>query len=154
MIATFLAAAMLIPPPPGWTPPHVAGPGLLCGSRYGLQLAAGESATMDWPGEVFINDVFSTFRVRAPQGEVVITENGPTTRPSNPGRRAARAGSRFILDHGGGVYSVQVAGTGNIRAVTLRFPAGFATADRRAMLSRLRIDASPDPQCLRPDNRP
>jgi hypothetical protein len=32
MIATLLAA-MLIPPPPDWQPPHFAGPGLLCANQ-------------------------------------------------------------------------------------------------------------------------
>ena len=48
MIATLLAA-MLIPPPPDWQPPHFAGPGLLCANQYGLNLVAGESAAMDRP---------------------------------------------------------------------------------------------------------
>jgi hypothetical protein len=153
MIAAFLAA-LLIPPPPDWRPPHVAGPGLLCANAYGIDLLAGESATMDWPGEVFMNDLFSTFHIATPRGEVLVTENGPTTRPRGPGRRAGRIGARLIRDHGGGVYSVEVATSGNIRAVTLRFPAGFATGERRALLARLHIDPPPHPVCLRADNAP
>jgi hypothetical protein len=152
MIATLLAA-MLIPPPPDWRPPHFAGPGLLCANAYGFDLVAGESATMDWPGEIFMNDLFSTFHIATPRGEVLVTENGPTTRPSGRWRRGGRIGTHFIRDHGGGVYSVEVATSGNIRAVTLRFPATFATGERRAMLARLRIDAPPHPVCLRADNR-
>jgi hypothetical protein len=153
MIATLLAA-MLIPPPPGWTPPHFTGPGLLCANRYGLDPPAGESATVDWPGEIFINDLFSTFRIATPRGEVVITENGPRTRPDGRWRRAGRSGTHVIRDHGGGVYSVEVGASGNIRAVTLRFPSGFGTAGQRALLARLRIEAPASPACLRPDNRP
>ena len=153
MIATLLAA-MLIPPPPDWQPPHFAGPGLLCANQYGLNLVAGESAAMDWPGEIFMNDLFSTFRVATRNGEVVITENGPRTRPTGRWRRAGRSGTHFIRDHGGGVYSVEVATSGNIRAVTLRFPSGFGRGEQRGMLARLRIDAPANPVCLRPDNRP
>jgi hypothetical protein len=152
MIATFVAA-MLIPPPPDWQPPHFVGPGLLCASRYGLDLLAGESATVDWPGEIFMRDLFSTFHVATPRGEVLITENGPTTRPQGNGRRAGRVGTHFIRDHGGGVYSVEV-NNGAIRAVTLRFPASFGRAGQRAMLARLRIDPPPHPICLEADNRP
>ncbi|HTU11696.1 MAG TPA: hypothetical protein VMG08_12460 [Allosphingosinicella sp.] len=149
MIATLLSAALTIPPPPDWQPPRFEGPVLMCGSTYGLSLVAGENATLSWPGEVFINDVFSTFTVATPRGAVVVTENGPTTRPSGAGRRDGRVGTRFIMNHGGGVYSVQVATAGNIRAVTLRFPATFAAADRRALLTRLRAAPSAA-QCGRP----
>ncbi len=153
MIAALLTF-MLIPPPPDWQPPHFAGPGLLCANRYGLDLVAGESATMDWPGEIFMNDLFSTFHVATPRGEVLVTENGLSTRPQGLGRRAGRIGTRFIRDHGGGTYSVEVAAGGSIRAVTLRFANAFSQAERRAMLARLRIDPPPDPQGLQPDNQP
>ena len=152
MIAALLTF-MLIPPPPDWQPPHYTGPGLMCAHRYGLDLVAGESATVDWPGEIFMNDLFSTFHVRTPRGEVLITENGATTRPSGPWRRAGRIGTHFIRSHGGGVYSVEVANGGAIHAVTLRFPSGFGTGEQRAMLARLHIEAPPNPPCLMPDNQ-
>ena len=154
MIAFTLAAAMLIPPPPDWTPPRMVGPGLLCGSSFGLDLRPGEAGTWGWPGEIFINDIFGTVHVATPRGEVLITENGARTRPTGTWRRAGRAGTHVIRDHGGGVYSVEVSTSGTIRAVTLRFAPTFAPADRRAVLSRLRIDAPRNPQCLQPENRP
>lgn len=152
MIATLLAA-MLIPPPPDWQPPFASGPGLLCTGSYGLQLRAGERATMDWPGEIFMNDIFSTFHIATARGEVLITENGSRTRPQGAWRRAGRSGSHLIRDHGGGVYSVDVS-RGYVRAVTLTFPASFSRADRQAVLARLSIDPPPNPQCLQPENRP
>ena len=152
MIASLLAA-MLIPPPPDWTPPRMTGPGLLCGSSFGLNLRAGETGTWEWPGEIFINDVFGTVHVATPRGEVLITENGARTRPQGPWRRAGRAGTHIIRSHGGGVYSIEV-NSGYIRAVTLRFPSSFGTGEQRAVLARLLIDAPRNPQCLRPDNRP
>lgn len=154
MMIAAIAAALLIPPPPDWTPPRMTGPGLLCGSSFGLDLRAGETGTWAWPGEVFINDVFGTVRVATPHGEVLITENGPRTRPSGRWQRAGRVGTRIIRGHGGGLYSVEVAASGNIRAVTLRFPSGFGTGEQRALLARLRVDAPRNPQCLQPDNRP
>ena len=152
MIAALLAA-MLIPPPPDWQPPFASGPGLLCTSSYGLRLLPGERATMDWPGEIFMNDIFSTFHIATPRGEVLVTENGDRTRPQTAWRRAGRSGSHFIRDHGGGLYSVEVAPGGPVRAVTLRFPATFSRADRQAVLARLRIDPPSNPQCLQPENR-
>lgn len=76
-----LLAAMLIPPPPDWTPPRMTGPGLLCGSSFGLDLRPGETGTWEWPGEIFMNDVFGTVHVATPRGEVLINENGDRTRP-------------------------------------------------------------------------
>ncbi len=153
MIAS-LVAALLIPPPPDWQPPRMSGPGLLCGSSFGLDLRVGETGTWDWPGEIFINDIFGTVHVATPRGEVLITENGARTRPSGAWRRAGRSGTHVIRDHGGGVYSVEVSTGAAVRAVTLRFAPTFPAAERRAVLARLRIDAPPNPQCLQPENRP
>jgi hypothetical protein len=153
MIAAMLLAMMNVPPP-GWQPPHVAGPGLLCGDAFGVDLLAGESATYDWPGEVFMNDLFGTIHVVTPRGEVIVTENGERTRPQGPWHGAGRVDGRALRDHGQGVYSVEVATSGNIRAITLRFGSGFAPTDQAAVLGRLHIDPPPHPVCLAPDNRP
>jgi hypothetical protein len=150
----FALMAMMNVPPPGWQPPHVTGPGLLCGDVFGFDLLAGESGTYDWPGEVFMNDVFGTIHLRMPQGEVIVTENGARTRLHGHGLRVAQVDGRSVEDHGQGVYSVDVATSGNIRALTLRFGNGFGQPETLAALRRLRIDAPPHPACLVPDNRP
>ena len=152
-LASLIAAAGAFgsPPPPGWEPPRFEGPVLMCGRTYGLNLVAGEQARLSWVGEMFLNDVFSTFTVRTPAGDVVVTENGRSTRPRERSRAAGLVGGQQIRDHGNGVYSFEVPGRGTVRAVTLRFADQFPVANRPAMLNRLRL-VPPAPECGRPVN--
>lgn len=147
-----LTIAALIPPPPGWTPPQASGPGTFCGATFRLALAQGETIRADWPGEVFINDVFGTYRIATPGGEVVVTENGPRTRLT--GRASVfRAGATTFRSYGNGGYALGVRGNETIKAVIVRFPTGTSEAAARAMLSRLSAGTPAGATCLQPENR-
>lgn len=147
-----LTIAALIPPPLNWEPPQARGPGTFCGATFRLELAGGEIIRADWPGEVFINDVFGTYRIMTANGEVVITENGPRTMPA--GRPVTfRAGASIFRAHRDGVYALRVRGNHNIRAVTVRFPGGTSEADSRALLSRISAGTPTSAACLQPENR-
>ena len=147
-----LTIAALIPPPPDWTPPRASGPGTFCGATFRLAMQQGETIRADWPGEVFINDVFGTYRLTTPGGEIVITENGPRTVPA--GRPVmVRAGETTFRAHQDGVYALRVRGNQNIKAVTVRFPSGTSEAAARALLSRVSAGTPAGATCLEPENR-
>ena len=147
-----LTIAALIPPPPDWTPPRASGPGTFCGATFRLALQQGETIRADWPGEVFVNDVFGSNRISTPDGEVVIAENGPRTMPA--GRPVTfRAGATIFYAHQGNVYALRVRGDRNIRGVTVRFLEGTSDAAVRAMLSRISAGTPAGATCLRPENR-
>ncbi len=146
-----LTIAALIPPPPDWTPPRASGPGTFCGRTFRLALMENESIRADWPGEVFINDVFGTYRVTTPGGEVVITENGARTRLT--GRSLTyRAGATTFRSHGSDGFSLTIPGNETIKAVTVRFPNGTSHAVSRALLSRIRSGVPAGTACLQPEN--
>lgn len=147
-----LTLAALIPPPPGWTPPQASGPGTFCGRQFRLALSQSETIRADWPGEVFINDVFGTYRVATAGGEVVISENGPTSRLTGRSR-AFRAGATTFRSHGNGGYALAVRGSEVVKSVTVRFPGGTNDAAARALLSRISAGTPAGATCLEPENR-
>jgi len=153
--AAFLAAlAMLIPPPPDWQPPHFSGPGLLCGTSYGIDLLAGESATTDWPGEFLITQVFGTDHIATAGGEVVIRELGRRAedRPRGPTRAAGRIDGRPAHYHGDGLFAVTLERGNAVRTVTFEMPETFHEADRQAVFARVHLTRPEERPCLRRDN--
>lgn len=145
-----LTIAALIPPPPGWTPPQASGPGTFCGRTFRLQLSPADRIRVMWPGEMFINDVYGTYYVTTPSGDVVVTEDGARTRPTGRSRAmtAGRTRFRVFADQR---YALTVPGNANIKAVTVRFPEGTSDAAARAFLSRVALGIPADAICLRPD---
>lgn len=146
--------AMWIPPPPGWEPPHVSGPGLFCGSEYGIDLLAGESATTEWPGEFLMTEVYGTDHIVTAGGEIEIRELGPRARPRGASRSAGRIGDRPARYYGDGLFAVELGRDQPIRTVTVRVPMRFHEADRQAVFTRIRFERPAGVTCLRPDNRP
>lgn len=144
-----LTFAALIPPPPDWTPPQVNGPGAFCGRTFRLELNQAELVRVMWPGEMFINDVYGTYYVTTPGGDVVVTEDGARTRPTGRSRAMTIGRTRFRA-FPERRYSVAVAGNPNVRAVTVRFPDGTSAATARAFLSRMRLGHGNAAQCLAP----
>ncbi len=148
-----LTLSALIPPPPDWTPPRASGPGNLCGTRFTLAMVAGETVRADWPGEIFINDVFGTYRVTTPAGEVVITENGSRTRPTGHSH-PFEAGAVTFSAYADGAYAFAVQDSETVKAVTVRFPDGTSEEAARALLSRMGAGRpAADLDCLSPENR-
>jgi hypothetical protein len=144
--------AMWIPPPPSWQPPHFSGPGLLCGTSYGIDLLAGESATTDWPGEFLMTQVFGTDHIAAGNGEVTISELGPRARPRGASRPAGRIGGRPARYYGDGLFAVELAHDQSIRTVTFRVPISFHEAGRQAVFTRVHFERAPGMTCLQRDN--
>lgn len=147
MLTLALAAAAMIPPPPGWTPPHADGPGAFCGRTFTLQLVQGERLAMDWPGEMFINDSYGTYRISTAAGAVVVSEDGARTRPA--GRSQRIANGRF-RSYGATTYSIAVPRNQNVKAVTVRFPAGTSRATADGLLRRISLSRAAGTQCLAP----
>lgn len=146
-----LTIAALIPPPPGWTPPQASGPGTFCGRTFRLELTATERLAVQWPGEMFINDVYGTYYVTTPGGDVVVTEDGARTQPTGRSRALTAGRTRFraFADRR---YALAVPGNANIKAVTVRFPEGTSDAAARAFLSRVALGIPAGATCLRPEN--
>jgi len=145
-----LTLAALIPPPPGWTPPTASGPGIFCGRAFRLEMSAAERVAGQWPGEMFINDVYGTYHVTTSGRDVVVTEDGARTRPRGRSRPFTTGRTRFRA-YGELLYSVAVAGNSPIRAITVRFPEHTSEAVARALLSRVRLGVPTGTACLRPE---
>ena len=156
MTATLLLAAlaMLIPPPPDWQPPHFSGPGLLCGTSYGFDLQAGESATTEWPGEFITTEILGTDHIQVASREIVVRELGPTGRsqPRGTWRDAGQIGGRAARDYGAGLFAVTLEKGNLVRTVTINVPEELAETDRRAIFARVRFTRPEGATCLRRDN--
>jgi hypothetical protein len=153
--AAFLAAlALLIPPPPTWEAPHFSGPGLLCGTSYGIDLLEGESASTEWPGEFLMTQIFGTDHVATAGGEIVIRELGPRAgdRPRGPARAAGRIDGRPALYYGDGLFAVTLERGQRVRTVTFEIPETFHEADRRALFARVHLTRPEGVPCLGRDN--
>jgi hypothetical protein len=153
--AAFLAAlALLIPPPPAWEAAHFSGPGLLCGTSYGIDLLEGESATTEWPGEFLLTEIFGYDNLATAGGEIVIREFGARAedRPRGPSRAAGRIDGRPARYYGDGLFGVVLERGQTVRTVTFEIPETFHEADRRALFARVHLTRPEGIPCLRRDN--
>ena len=146
-------AAMLIPPPPDWQPPYASGPGLYCGHVFGVDILEGERVSAEWPGEIFMNDLYGTHHIDGPHGRVTISENGERTRPTGDASLVGAVGDLPLRRYDERTYAMELSGDGRIRAVSIRFPEAFSVDERRRFLERLHATKPEGVECLEPENR-
>lgn len=148
-----LPLAALIPPPPDWEPPRANGPGTFCGRTFTIEVRAGERIWQEWPGEMAQRDVYGTYHLETPRGEIVLSEDGERARPQGPAMPVPPQPGVPFSSYGDRVYAASMQDRGNVKALTVRFSEDYPAADHLNLLSRVRRGRAPQTTCLAPDNR-
>ncbi len=148
-----LALAALIPPPPDWEPPSASGPGTFCGRTFTIEVRGGERIWQEWPGEMALRDVYGTYHLETPHGEVVLSEVGERAKPQGSAMPVPPQPGVPFSSYGDRVYAVSTNDGGVVTAMTVRFGEEYPAAGHLNLLSRVRRDRSPQTACLAPDNR-